>query len=154
MRDTEYMKQWAEQKHYRGHDNPFQLRPSRHLERLILVKRRITNDLPWPAIDRNRPGGPLLPGKDLSRKRDLDSLNWWQRILVALATAACIVMPVFAITYVNVRLYNLLIACGFMALVAVITLSATSVFRTRDALGVTAAYISVLVLFVGAKIKI
>ena len=146
------MKQWAEQKHYRGNDNPFQLRLSRQLERDILSGRKMVNVnmLGWDAKDSLH---PRLPGKDLSRKLDLDSLSWWQRILVALATGAFIVVPVFAITYVNVRLYNLLIACGFMAAVALITLS-VPVFRTRDALGVTAAYISVLVLFVGAKIKI
>lgn len=150
VRDFEYIEQWTDQRRHKPQDNPFQLRPSRHLERAILVRYELVQNVqPW-SRDKD---DPRLPGNQLRKKPDLGYLDWWWRLLITFTTVVLVVVPVFAITYVDTRLYNLLIASGFMVLVALVTLFAP-IFRTRDALGITAAYISVLVLFVGAKIKI
>ena len=78
VRDIEYTKQWTDQKRT-GRDSPFQLRPSRYLERVVLSQSNfISNKAPLM----NRGNAPRLPGDELTRKLDLDTLNAWQRLMV------------------------------------------------------------------------
>lgn len=74
--------------------------------------------------------------------------------MLGIATSSAIIGPVAIILFVNVKYINLITTCAFVAAIALILVWLPvwiPDLRTRDAIGLTAAYASVLVVFVGAK---
>ena len=153
------MEQWVQEKHGGDEDNLFEMRCSRRLERMIL-------DDYWPQIVGRLPiagdfNDPKLPGSKLGRKKNLEQLKWPWRVVLGFATGGVIIAPVAIILFVNVKYINLITACIAVAamplaltLIPILFSRWVPEMRMRDVVTITAAYASVLIVFVGTKTKV
>ena len=150
VKDLEYMEQSIREKHGGQEDNLFEMQCSRQLERSLL-------EHCWPSIRRMTQAcdynDPKLPGIQLSKKRDPKRVPRLKRLLWSIVAALLIIVPVGLMLKVIWHGIHWVAPIGGIA-VLILLLVVVPGFQTRDACALTAAYASVLLVFVGANNRI
>jgi hypothetical protein len=140
IRDYEYMQQW-DSKVSKKYD-PFLIFPDKHFERSPLLDSNLLGPLPAPK----GPDMDVRPFSRSNRKQVLIRAAW------AFGGGLAVFGPMLPMVLIKGQAVNLAVT-GFaiFACAGILSLPCLHMFGPREVLGITAAYASVWVVFVGTQ---